>query len=45
MLIDIRELCKKYNFNPIGVIHGGTHKTQITWAEWGDAFYIQEYIK
>ena len=21
------------------------HETQITWAEWGDAFYIQEYIK
>ena len=28
MLIDIKELCKKYNFNPIGVIHGGAHEAE-----------------
>ena len=28
MLIDIRELCKKYNFNPIGIIHGGAHEAE-----------------
>jgi len=28
MLIDIRELCKKYSISPIGVIHGGAHEAE-----------------
>ena len=28
MLIDIRKLCKKYNINPVGVIHGGAHEAE-----------------
>jgi len=28
MLIDIRELCVKYNIDPIGVIHGGAHEAE-----------------